>query len=543
MVMLRNRQFRSPKRDRLFRRQILPFAFVVIATVLLAACGVDLQNPPRLATTTAQSAAPAATLAAPLDLPAPTATPAADGAEVIVSATNELPNSSAFHGDGLTIWIDENSPEHRIVLNGIATEFSDRYGVDVTVQLVSPALLPKLASTSVLSDTLPDLILHPIEYTAGWVKDGILDGSAADDVIDSLGRQRFDPAALELLSVDGRTAAIPSDGYHQLILYRADWFKEKGLAPPTTYSAMAAAAERIFDPEAIISGLVVPTESNLVTTHQVFEQIALGNGCRIINEEGEVIILDPECHEAIEHYFTTINRFSPSGVQTDTSAAIAFLTGRTGIIVTSPAILPDLAGLNPQALPSCGECERVEDGLNYLAHNTGIVTEIRGPSGRSPAAFGNIRSLGITTAANRELAQAFVEFWFNEGYESWLAVDSERKVPMQTGTLEEPRKYIDAWGTQPLNDSGLSLTDIYGEEAIAQLRDGIASAPRWGLREGYGGLITRLYDKFVISIVLQEMLSGYFNTETTLHEAYRRTVELIPIYTFPDRLAEEEAAP
>ncbi|HNS41092.1 MAG TPA: hypothetical protein PKJ56_12720, partial [Promineifilum sp.] len=113
----------------------------------------------------------------------------------------------------------------------------------------------------------------------------------------------------------------------------------------------------------------------------------------------------------------------------------------------------------------------------------------------------------------------------------------------QLGTTSEPRKYIDTWGTTPFGDSGLSLMDLYGEDTVARLREGIASAPRWGLREGYGALMTRLYDQFVFSIVLQEMLSGYFNTETTLREAYRRTVDLIPNYAFPDRLAEEEITP
>lgn len=529
-----------PPSGGLFQYPTVFILLAVLASGLLAACGVDLQNPPRLATATAQAALPSPTRSGPLELVAPTATPAPEGSDAPSAApTGEMTTTAPSDGDRLTIWINETSPEHREALNEIAAEFADRQGINVAVQLVSPALLPELASTGVLSGTLPDLIMHPIEYTAGWVRDGILDAAAADEVVDSLGRERFDAAALELLSVNGQTAAVPSDGYYQLLLYRADWFEDFGLDTPDNYPAMAAAAERIFNPEEIISGLVIPTESNLVTTHQAFEQIALANGCRLIDESGEVTILEPACRVAIEHYFTTINRFSPSGVQTDTSAAIAFLTGRTGIIMTSTAILPDLAGLNPSAAPTCDECDETEDGVNYLARNTGIVTEISGPNG-GPATFGNIRSLGITTAANRELAQAFAEFWFDEGYERWLAVASERKVPLQLGTADEPRRFIDVWGTTPLGDSGLSLADIYGEEVVARLREGIASAPRWGLREGYGSLMTRLYDDFLFSIVLQEMLSGYFDTETTLREAYRRTVDLIPDYSFPDRLAEEE---
>jgi multiple sugar transport system substrate-binding protein len=212
------------------------------------------------------------------------------------------------------------------------------------------------------------------------------------------------------------------------------------------------------------------------------------------------------------------------------------------MIITSPSILPDLAGLDPSALPACPECDETIDGINYLARNSGIMSEVEGPGG-APVAFGNLRALGITTTADREAAQTFVDFWFDEGYERWLMVDSERKVPMRLGTADDPAAFIDAWGTTSLGGSALSLTDIYGDQVVARLRDGIASGPRWGIREGYGELMTSLYDDFIISIVLQEMLSGYFGTETTLREAYRRTVELIPNYAFPVILDEEEASP
>lgn len=526
------------------RRYLAVLIATMIATVMISACGIDIQNPPRLATATAQSAALPATRPVPLLLPVPSPTAAPPGTEQAVIELPPEQNDSDINvsGDGLTIWVDETSPEHKQVLDEIATEFADRYGVNVAVQLVSPALLPDLVSTGVLSGTLPDLILHPLEFTAGWVEGGILDAAASDEVIDRLGRETFDADAIDLLSSGGQTAAIPSDGFHQLLLYRSDWFEAQGLQEPMTYATIATAAERLFNPDEIISGLVIPTESNLVTTHQAFEQIALANNCRLIDEAGEVIILNPECNEAIEHYYTTINRFSPSGVQTDTSAAIAFLTGRTGMIVSSPAILPDLAGFDPAAVPSCSECDQTIDGVNYLARNTGVVTEIRGPNGASTG-FGNLRSLGITTAADRAPAQAFAEFWFNDGYERWLAVDSERKVPMRLGNTEEPRRFIDAWGKLPVGENGISLTEIYDEEVVARLRDGISAAPRWGIREGYGSLMTHLYDDNVISIVLQEMLSGYFDTRTTLAEAYRRTIEFIPNYAFPDRLAEEEVLP
>jgi multiple sugar transport system substrate-binding protein len=140
--------------------------------------------------------------------------------------------------------------------------------------------------------------------------------------------------------------------------------------------------------------------------------------------------------------------------------------------------------------------------------------------------------MGITNEADPETAAAFARYWFNEGYAAWLAVESERKVPMRWGTAEQPRQFIDNWGIIPLNNSTNSLTDIYGSEVVANLRDGIAAAPRWGYRQGQGALMSELYDSLTLSIVLQEMLSGYFNTNKTIFEANVRVIDLIPNYAF-----------
>lgn len=492
----------------------LPLLLLLIALPLFAiACGVDLANPPRLAT---RQAAPPTLAAEALILPAPTATPGGAGVD-----TSTLPLS----GTSLSIWVNETSPEHRALLQEVAMDFAAETGADVAVQLVAPSLLPELVSTGVLSGTLPDLILMPQEHTVGWAEDGILDPGAAADVVATLGPETFDADALELVQMEGGPAAIPHDGYHQLLLYRADWFEERGLLPPDTYAAMASAAERIFDREAIISGLIIPTESNLVTTHQAFEQLALANDCRLIDEAGNVTILSPACRETLDHYYTTINRFSPPGVQTDTSARVGFLDGRTSMIMTSPAILPALAGLDPNLTAGCDECE---DDPAYLAANTGILTDLRAGAADEAAAFGNLNYLGITTAADREAAQAFARYWYSEAYPRWLAIEPERKVPMRLGTADEPRRYIDAWGTEPLPGSDRSLADIFGEQTVAQLRDNIASAPRWGFREGQGALMSRLYEDYTLSIVLQEMLSGYFSPERTLEVASQRVLEKIP---------------
>ena len=199
------------------------------------------------------------------------------------------------------------------------------------------------------------------------------------------------------------------------------------------------------------------------------------------------------------------------------------------MIMISPEILPLLAGGDSTNLPSCPEC----DDPTFLADNSVILTEIVGvPSGES-ANFGTFSSLGITNSAHEETAVLFATYWFNEGYSLWLSVDSERKVPMRLGDAANPTQYIDQWGETAVLENGRTLTDLYGPEVVERLQANVADASRWGFDQGQGGLVARLYQEVTISIVLQEMLSGYFNTSQTIFEAYNRVVEQVPNYSFP----------
>ena len=493
---------------------------LIVLILIVTSCQV-LPEPPRLTTATAQAALPPSPTPEPLLMPV-------DG-ETAVSTPNKTPADSQPN-PSLTLWVNEKSEAHQEAVNEIVAGFTEAYDVNVEVMFISPNMLPDLVETAVTTGTydLPDIIIHPIEYTIGWAEQGVLNTDAAETAVTNLGPETFNSAALDLVTINGQPAAIPSDGYQQILVYRTDWFDELNLDPPDNYADMLTAAEAIYDPENLRSGFVIPTESNLPTTQKTFEHLAAANGCQLINEEGEVLLAEPNCKEALDFYFDIVHQFSPTGVQTDTSVRNAYLAGRTGIILASPTILPQLAGLDENNLPSCPECNR---NLKHLAENSGIITTIFGNDEVS-ANFGEITNLGITSEADPETAVAFAEYWFNEGYETWLAVESERKVPLRQGTSAELAKHLDNWGVEPLTGSGQSLTDLFGAETVTQLREGIAESDRWGISQGQGCLVTDLYRELALSIILQEMLSGYFDTDETIYEAYERVLELIPNYAF-----------
>lgn len=519
-----------------YARHTMPYLIAYLLVLLFSTgCQADLANPPRLATATAQAqqmVGPSAT-PEPLILAAPTPTAESQRPAAVTTPVAAGPYPR------LTIWVNESAPAYRAVMEQMVADFTAEHAIDVEWRLVSPMLLPGLIETAVATDTLdlPDLILHPIEYTVGWAERGILDPTAAEQMLDLLGRNTFNPNALALAPVNGQITALPSDGFQQIIIYRQDWFAREGLSPPDSYDAMLTAAETTSDPENLINSFVIPTESNLRTTHQMFEHLALANGCELIHNDGRVGLLDQACREAIDFYFTIVHNYSPSGVQTDTSTRNAYLEGRTGLIIGPPSLLPMLAGLDPANPARCPDCTTTD----FLAQNSGILTRVSGSGPNAQAAnFSHVNYLGVTSSADLALVEPFVQFWFGAGYEQWLAMESERRVPMRWGTAAAPRRFIDEWGQRPLSGTELSLQDIYGDDVVALLRDNIAGANRWGIPQGRGRLTSQLYQELTISIVLQEMLSGYFNTEQTLLEAYNRVTDLIPGYDTPPPTPEVE---
>jgi multiple sugar transport system substrate-binding protein len=505
---------------------------LIIMAIALTACQPDGLEPPRVATLTAQVLASPTITPTPMFMEAATVTPAPErnepGNGQVAGETNHT----------ITLWVNETSDSHEVALREITEAFAKESGIQVEFVLVTPRILPELVQTAVVSDTLPDLILHPVEVSAGWSEEGILDPEAATEALEQLGGDTFDPAALKLLSIgsDGEVVtALPSDGWQQIIIYRSDWFDDLDLKPPNSYEALLAAAEAIYEPDGIVSGLVVPTDASLVATQQVFEHLAIANGCRLVDENGQVTILHPACLAALDFYRQLVNDFSPIGFQTEISALNAYLSGRTGIIVSSPSLLPILAGLDNQSLPTCPACKTA----GYLSDNSDFVTEIKGSSDfASPANFGAITGLGITTSADREMAIRFVDYWFNEGYATWLNINPERKVPMRLGTSEEPEQFIGAWGDIPVRPGAPSLTELYGLDMVEQLSNYIAPSSRWFFRDGQNEpenrlLVTTLYEELTLAPLLQEMLSGYFTSSQTVVELYKAVVEAIPNYSFP----------
>ena len=117
--------------------------------------------------------------------------------------------------------------------------------------------------------------------------------------------------ALELTSADGKQLAVPSDGWAQLLFYRKDLFKAAGLAEPKTYADIQKAAEELNKGKT--AGIVAATAPADSFTQQTFEQVALANGCQLVNDAGNVTLNSPQCQESFDYYANLIKNSSVQG--------------------------------------------------------------------------------------------------------------------------------------------------------------------------------------------------------------------------------------
>jgi multiple sugar transport system substrate-binding protein len=497
-----------------------------VFAVVISACNPAQVDTPRLATQTAQARATTTPLATPFLLEAP-------GASEVAESSSELsPQLSPREVRSITFWANESSSEHENALKEIVDGFSQDSGIQVELTLVSNESLPDFVQTAVISGTLPDIILYPSEFTSGWIEQGILDPSAATEAIDLLGPETFNTSALQQLIIDSDKlayAAVPSDLWRLLIIYREDLFEENELQTPDSFQTILAAAEALYDPEQNRYGLVVPTDAATPSTQRLFEFIALANGCQLVDQTGEITFLHPACLEALEYYRALINQYSPIGLQTEISAINAYLAGRTGLIIASSGVLPAIAGLESEHLPTCPACVTSQ----YLTDNSGIVFDIKG-SGEFSAtnSLSAMTALGITKEADRRASIEFADYWFNNGYAKWLSVNPERKIPLRHSQIGRSQYYIEEWKNSPIKNSQFTLEELFGKEFVDSLVKGTGNDSRWGIPFGQGDILSTLYEQLILSPLLQEMLSGYFSSSQTVIEIYRAIIEEIPDYPF-----------
>ncbi len=410
----------------------------------------------------------------------------------------------------LTFWTTEEQPDRLAKQEKIAADFEAETGISVDVIPISENLMGERATAAFAAGDLPDVIYHPLNYSLSWYEAGILDSEASSEAIANLDINTFAAGALDVVSVMDGYTAVPVDGWTQLVVYRKDLFEANGLEAPTSFANISAAINALHNPPEMY-GFVAATDPSQTYMMQVLEEFFLANGVNLLDAEGNIDVDNQATIETLEFYKTLADA-SPEGNLFWQQSRELYLAGQAAMIVWSPFIMDELAGLRDSAPvtaygdPTTGE----------LARQTGFITTLAGPSNPGGAGWMDMRYFGITVDADTEAAQQFVEYSMNEGYLSTLGIAAEGKFPVRRGTTESPTQFVDGWAQIDVGvDRKAPLGEFYGADVIADIVAGLDTGSRWGFAQGQGALTSKIYNSRLIAELVRQYIDGERDAATT----------------------------
>ena len=403
----------------------------------------------------------------------------------------------------IRFWTTESQPARLERQQQMAADFEAASGIAVEVIPVEETDLGTRATAAFAAGDLPDVIYHPLSFALPWVEAGILDSEAATEVVESLGLDTFAPGPLTMAATEGGYASVPVDGWTQMVVYRKDLFDENGLEPPTNFANVIAAIEALHNPPEMF-GFVAPTKVDESYMSQVLEHILLANGVSPVDADGFSPLDEAKTTEVLDFYKAIAEASPPGELFWDQSRTVYF-AGQTAMIIWSPFILDELAGLRDSAPPTINDDPTTRD----LAAVTGIVTNFSGPSNADGAAWADSRYFGITADADIEAAQQFVEFSMNEGYMQTLGIAPEGKFPVRRGTADSPTEFVEAWSMLDVGvDRKAPLSDLYDASMIDEIVGGLDVGKRWGVAEGQLALASKIINSQAINRVFRQYFDG-----------------------------------
>lgn len=424
--------------------------------------------------------------------------------------------------DVLTVWTVETQPERLRIQQEAMDAWAADSGLETELVPVEEEQIAQQVAAAALAGDLPDAVnaISP-GLVRAFDADGYLDREAAAEVIDGLGEDTFAEPALELSKEEHEYVAVPSDAWPMMVYYRTDLFEQAGLEPPTTYESLLTAAETLTTPDRF--GITLATDAADPFTQQTLEFLSLGNGCRLVDDDGTATLDSEACGETIDLYTELAGDLSPEGTQSVDSTRATYLAGQSAMVVWSSFLLDEMAGLVTDHTPTCPECA---DDVTFLAENTAVTPVVAGPSAEDPAGYVELVSWGIMDGADDETAD-FVEYMMSDAYVDWLSMAPVGKVPVRLGPEPGSTEYAEAWSALPI---GVDTKEPFSDAWDADVLDTLAEAPdngdRWAIAEGQGAILGPVTAELPLAKVASDLGAGSLDAAAAQEQMQESLAEI-----------------
>lgn len=423
--------------------------------------------------------------------------------------------------DTITMWTMEEQPDRMARQEKMAADFKAKTGHDVKIVPVSEKDIATRATAAFGAGDMPDILNHTVQHLLPFASAGMLDSGAATEVVENLGMGSFASGPVNMAKSNGEIVSVPTDGWTQLVVYRADKFKEMGLNPPKTFADIEAAIAKLHNPPSMY-GFVAATKIDETYMMQLIEHISLANGYSPVNADGSINEDTSKLKDVLKFY-KVIADASPEGDLFWKQSRELYLAGQAAMIIWSPSLLDELGGLRDSAPVTINDDPMSKD----LAKDTGFVTVFSGPANAAGAAYADVRYLGITNDANTEVAQEFVQFALSDGYGDWLGMAPEGKFPVRKGSAEGKTDYEAMWAGLDVGvDRKEPLSNIYPKNVIDDIVAGLSVGDRWGVADGQLETASKLVNARIMSQVIRKFIDGELDLDAAADEIVAKHKEL-----------------
>lgn len=234
------------------------------------------------------------------------------GASSETSSEDALPTEANAKLSGeVTMWSSFTQGPRAEWLQHMADKFQTQHpDVKINIELFSWDEFNTKWTTGLSSGQVPDISTAlPTQVVDMINADALV---PLNDVIDSIGRDRFYQPSLLEGTKDGENYSVPIYSHAQVMWYRKDILDEKGIPVPTTWKELEAAAEKIGK-SGDLYPLAVPMGTNdmLATRYTNFYVRSMGE--TLLKEDGHANLDSDAAVEAMEYWANMYKKYSPEG--------------------------------------------------------------------------------------------------------------------------------------------------------------------------------------------------------------------------------------
>jgi multiple sugar transport system substrate-binding protein len=421
----------------------------------------------------------------------------------------------------IEFWTTETQSDRMATIQVLIDTF-EILNPDITIELIpvdENDMATQMAAAAAAGN-LPAFAEIPSETTVALGVEGLLDVETTTSFIEQFGKDRFYQGALNLVGTgDGGYYSVPYHGWIQGIWYRADWFEEAGLEPPTTWDNILKAAEYFYDPANNQYGILVGTTAEAYT-EQVFTQFARSNGAALFDRDGNLIFDSPEMREAIE-YYAELAQYNPPGPQT-WRARDYYLQGKMAMFFYSTYIMDDLAIESVAAGSLTGENFEDLQGTSFdpeLVEHTRLAPII---TNTQPAGYGVIVSMAFPKQddpAQTAAAQKFLQYLFTpNAYVTFLHMAPGGMNPVLPEVADNPRFLADPKG----------VYERYGADKLREIISGLESIQSFGIVDGNRiEAASLIFAQQILPQMLYDITIDGVDIDTAMAEAEEKMMELM----------------